>query len=166
VIEENLARAGYEVFHPEKHPVDVQIAHYRAAERIVALDGSALHMAAYVTDPGTRVAMILRRSKALAADYQLQFRAFCDVTLDVIDVVRTDWVSGGSNRVDFRSVGEIDFAALFQSLAAKGYVTKTFRPRLPNAAAMSEMLADFAARRGGDMRALGQDERHADEEDA
>jgi len=166
VIEENLARAGYEVFHPEKHPIDVQIARYRAAERIVALDGSALHLAAYVTDPGTRVAMILRRSKALAGDYQLQFRAFCDVALDVINVVRTDWVSGGSNRVDFRSVGEIDFASLFQSLAAEGYVTKSFRPRLPDAAAMSAMLADFAARRGGDMRALGQDEPHADEEDA
>lgn len=166
VIEENLARAGYEVFHPEKHPIDVQIARYRAAERIVALDGSALHLAAYVTDPGTRVAMILRRSKALAGDYQLQFRAFCDVALDVINVVRTDWVSGGSNRVDFRSVGEIDFAALFQSLATEGYVTKSFRPRLPDAAAMSAMLADFAARRGGDMRALGQDEPHADEEDA
>jgi hypothetical protein len=166
VIEENLARAGYEVFHPEKHPIDVQIARYRAAERIVALDGSALHLAAYVTDPGTRVAMILRRSKALAGDYQLQFRAFCDVALDVINVVRTDWVSGGSNRVDFRSVGEIDFAALFQSLAAEGYVTKSFRPRLPDAAAMSAMLADFAARRGGDMRALGQDESPADEEDA
>lgn len=166
VIEENLARAGYEVFHPEKHPIDVQIARYRAAERIVALDGSALHLAAYVTDPGTRVAMILRRSKALAADYQLQFRAFCDVALDVINVVRADWVSGGSNRVDFRSVGEIDFAALFQALAVQGFVSKSFRPRLPDAAAMSAMLADFAARRGGEMRALGQDERHADEEDA
>ena len=165
VIEENLARAGYEIFHPEKHPIDVQIAHYRAAEKIVALDGSALHLAAYVTDPGTRVAMVLRRSKALAGDYQLQFRAFCDVALDVIDVVRTDWVSGGSSRVDFRSVGEVDFAALFQSLAAKGYVTKSFRPRLPDAKAMSALLTEFSARRGGDMRALGQNERHADEED-
>lgn len=166
VIEENLARAGYEVFHPEKHPIDVQIARYRAAERIVALDGSALHLAAYVTDPGTRVAMILRRSKALAGDYQLQFRAFCDVALDVINVVRTDWVSGGSNRVDFRSVGEIDFAALFRMLAAEGYVSKSFRPRLPDAKTMTSMLADFAARRGGGMRALGQDEQHADDEDA
>lgn len=165
VIEENLARAGYEIFHPEKHPIDVQIARYRAAQRIVALDGSALHLAAYVTDPGTRVAMILRRSKALAADYQLQFRSFCDVALDVINVVRTDWVSGGSDRVDFRSVGEIDFAALFKALAAQGYVTKSFRPRLPDAAAMATLLAEFSDRRGGAMRPLGQGERHADEEE-
>ncbi len=166
VIEENLARAGYEIFHPERHPVDVQIARYRAAERIVALDGSALHLAAYVTDPGTRVAMILRRSKALASDYQLQFRSFCDVALDVIDVVRTDWVSAGSDRVDFRSVGEIDFAALFKALAAEGYVTKSFRPRLPDDAQMAALLEEFAARRGGAMRTLGRDERHADDEEA
>ena len=165
VIEENLARAGYEIFHPEKHPVDVQIARYRAAERIVALDGSALHLAAYVTDPGTRVAMILRRSKAMAADYQLQFRAFCDVALDVIDVVRTDWVSGGSDRVDFRSVGEIDFAALFDALAAQGYVTKAFRPRLPDAKAMAALLAEFTERRGGSLRPLRPGERHADDEE-
>lgn len=166
VIEENLARAGYEVFYPEKHPIVVQIARYRAAEKIVALDGSALHLAAFVTDPGTRVAMILRRSKANAADYCLQFKSFCGVEPDVINVIRKDWVSGEAGRVDFRSVGEIDFAALFQRLAAQGYVSKAFRARIPDAAAMSAMLSDFAARRGGDMRALGQDETHADEEEA
>ena len=166
VIEENLARAGYEIFHPEKHPLEVQIARYRAAERIVALDGSALHLAAFVVDPGTRVAMILRRSKANAADYRLQFRSFCGTEPDVIDVIRTDWVSGDAGRVDFRSVGEIDFQALFKALAATGYVTKSFRPRLPKADEMAALLAEFAERRGGEMRPLRQGERHGDEEDS
>lgn len=165
VIEENLARAGYEVFHPERHPLEVQIARYRAAERIVALDGSALHLAAYVTDPGTRVAMILRRSRANAADYLLQFRSFCGVEPDVVDVIRTDWVSGEAARVDFRSVGEIDFAALFRRLAEGGYVAKSFRPKLPKAEEVRAMLAEFAARRGGEMRPLGKGERHGDAEE-
>ena len=164
VIEENLARQGYEIFHPEKHPLEVQVARYRAAERIVALDGSALHLAAFVTDPGTRVAMILRRSRANAGDYRLQFRSFCGVEPDVIDVIRTDWVSGEADRVDFRSVGEVDFAALFKALAEGGYVAKSFRPKLPKAADVQAMLADFMARRGGDMRPLRQGERHGDEE--
>ncbi len=166
VIEENLAKAGYEIFHPEKHPIDVQIARYRAAEKIVALDGSALHLAAFVTDPGTRVAMILRRSKANAADYRLQFRSFSGVEPDVIDVIRTDWVSGDASRVDFRSVGEIDFAALFAALTEHCYITKSFRPKLPAARDVAAMLTDFGARRGGDMRPLRQGERHADEEEA
>lgn len=166
VIEENLARAGYEIFHPEKHPIEVQIARYRAAEKIVALDGSALHLAAYVTDPGTKVAMILRRSKANVADYRLQFQSFCGVVPDVIDVIRTDWVSGDANRVDFRSVGEIDFAELFRNLSAHGYVTKSFRPKLPTAADIAALLADFSDRRSGEMRPLRQEERDLDEEEA
>ena len=166
VIEENLSRAGYEIFHPEKHPIEVQIARYRAAEKIVALDGSALHLAAYVTDPGTKVAMILRRSKANAADYRLQFQSFCAVDPDVIDVIKTDWVSGDANRVDFRSIGEIDFAELFRRLAVHGFVTKSFRPKLPSVADVAALLSDFSDRRSGDMRPLRQGERHLDEEEA
>jgi hypothetical protein len=166
VLEQNLARAGYEIFHPEKHPLDVQIARYRAAERIVALDGSALHLAAYVVDPGTRVAMILRRSKTNIADYLLQFRSFGGIDPDVIDVIRTDWVSGDISRVDFRSVGELDFASLFKALAEKGYLSKTFRPTNPNPDEIASMLSDFAGRRGAEMRPLRQGEQHADDEAA
>lgn len=164
VIEENLERQGYEIFHPERHPLDVQIARYRAAERIVALDGSALHLAAFVTDPGTRVAMILRRSRANAGDYRLQFRSFCGVEPDVIDVIRTDWVSGEADRVDFRSVGEVHFGDLFKALAKGGYVSGGFKPKLPKAAEVTAMLEEFSARRGGGMRPLRQGERHGDEE--
>lgn len=164
VIEENLARAGYEVFHPEKHPLDVQIARYRAARKIVALDGSALHLAAYVTEPGTEVAMVLRRSRANAADYILQFRSFCGVTPQVIDVIKHDWISADASRVDFRSVGEIDFDALFKALKAQGFLPKSFRPETPDAAAVDEMLARFQDKRGA-MRTLGAGEVHLDAEE-
>ena len=110
--------------------------------------------------------MILRRSKANVADYQLQFRSFAGIDPDVIDVIRTDWVSGDASRVDFRSVGELDFKALFAALAEKGYLSKSFRPEPPTAAEMDALLAEFAGRRGGGMRPLRQGERHADEEAA
>ena len=159
VIEENLARLGYEIFHPERHPVAVQLARYKAARSIVALDGSALHLAAYVLQPGSSVAMILRRSKANVADYALQFRSFCGVTPDVIDAIRTDWVAGESSRVDFRSVGEIDFVALFDRLKVLGLVPQDFRPELPSAADIRAMLAGFEDKRGEPFRALNQGEK-------
>lgn len=165
VIEENLARAGYEVFHPEKHPLEVQIARYRAAKKIVALDGSALHLAAYVTEPGTEVAMILRRSKANAEDYILQFRSFCGVVPKVIDVIRHDWISAEATRVDFRSVGEIDFAALFAALKSQGFLPKSFRPETPDEAGVAAMLARFQDKRGGGMRPLRPGEAHLDAEE-
>lgn len=155
VIEENLARAGFEVFHPEKHPLEVQIARYKAAREIVALDGSALHLAAFFLREGGRVAIVLRRSKANAADYVLQYRSFCGVTPDVIDVIARDWVSGDARRVDFRSVGELDFAALFARLGALGYVGPGFAPDLPSEAEVAEMLDAFSARRRQDFSAAG-----------
>lgn len=163
VIEENLARAGYEIFHPERHPMEVQIARYKAARQIVALDGSALHLAAYVLQHGSRVAMILRRSKANAADYDLQFRSFCGVTPAVIDVVRRDWIAGDATRVDFRSIGEIDFQALFDRLKTLALLPPDFRPDLPSLADMAAMLDSYRDRRGEPFRTLQPGERFPDE---
>ncbi len=139
VIEANLARAGFEVFHPERNPVAVQVARYKAARTIVALDGSALHLAGFVFPPGGRVAIVLRRSKANVADYVQQYQGFCGVTPDTIDAIRTDWVRPGTGRVDYASVGELDFAALFGRLAALGHLPPGFVPDLPSATEMQAL---------------------------
>ena len=158
VIEENLARLGYEIFHPERHPLEVQIARYKAARVIVALDGSALHLAAYVLQPGATVAMILRRSKANVGDYDRQFRSFCGVVPQIVDVIRHDWVAGDATRVDFRSVGEIDFSALFDRLKILGLVPPDFHPDLPTQTDIAAMLAGYEDKRGAPFRRLGANE--------
>ena len=163
VIEENLARAGYDIFHPERHPLEVQIARYKAARSIVALDGSALHLAAYVVRPATRVAIILRRSKANVADYALQYRSFCGIDPDVVDVIRRDWVAGAADRIDFRSVGELDFTALFNRLKSLGVLAKSFRPDVPDDTEIRAMLDRFGERRGEPFRTLTPGERLPDE---
>ncbi|MCF1708453.1 glycosyltransferase family 61 protein [Tabrizicola sp. J26] len=155
VIEENLARQGFEIFHPEKHPFEVQIARYKAARQIVGLDGSALHLAGFVAAPETRVAIILRRSKANVGDYQRQFRSFCGIELDVLDMISRDWVSIEVKRSDYRSIGELDFARLFMRLAELGYVAADFRPDLPEAAEILRLLDIFSKGRGETFTALG-----------
>ncbi len=165
LIEAALSEAGFEVFYPERHPVAVQIARYKAARQIVALDGSALHLAAFVVQPQTRVAMILRRSRANTADYLLQFQSFAGITPACIDAVCTDWVSGNANRADFQSVGELNFARLFDQLRALGHLPATFHPDLPTQADFAAMLAALAARRGKPFRALASSEKHPDEEE-
>lgn len=164
VIEDNLARLGFEVFHPERHPLSVQIARYKAAKTIVALDGSALHLAAYVVQPGAQVAIILRRSRANVADYIRQYQSFACVTPQVIDVIRADWVSGETDRVDFQSVGEIDFAALFARLRDLGHVPADFHPDLPDQAQVAAMIDAFQDRRGKPFRTLTTGERHPEED--
>ncbi len=162
-IEENLSRLGYEIFHPEKHPLEVQIARYKAAREVIALDGSALHLAAYVLPKGARVAMILRRSRANAADYILQFQSFAGITPHVIDVINRDWIAGDAARVDFRSVGEIDFSALFGWLKGLGMVPPDFRPALPDAMTVKAMLESYQDKRGEAFRALTPGERHPEQ---
>lgn len=151
VIEENLARLGYEIFHPEKHPIAVQVARYKAARQIVALDGSALHFAAYLAHSDLRVAMILRRSTAEttnALDYIRQYQSFAGVTPDIIQAIRHDWVTGDASRIDYKSIGEVDFVALFAQLAELGYVPPDFRPDLPTETEMRAMLRTFEDKRG------------------
>jgi len=154
VIEENLARMGYEIFHPERHPIEVQIARYKAAKQIVALDGSALHLAAFFLKPNCKVAMILRRSKANVADYVLQYRSFCDISPDVINVIRQDWVTVSSGRSDYRSLGEIDFPELFARLKWFGYIPSDAEPELPSAGEMKEWISGFSEKRGDEFTGL------------
>ena len=163
VIEDNLARAGFEIFHPERHPVEVQIARYKAAKCVVALDGSALHLAAYVLPTDAKVAMILRRSSANVADYLLQYRAFKGIVPDVVNVIRRDWISGDSTRADFRSVGELDFDALFARLKSLGYLPANFRAQVPGEAEVLALLDGLGDKRGDAFRPLTKGELHPDE---
>jgi hypothetical protein len=109
---------------------------------------------------GAKVTMILRRSKANASDYIRQYKAFAGITPAVIDVITRDWVAGAAGRVDFRSVGEIDFLRLFQTLTAMGLVPDDFRPDLPDLGEVQAMLEACQERRGEAFRALTIGETH------
>lgn len=63
LIERWMSAAGFEVFHPERHPITVQCQRYMAAQQIVGPDGSAFHMAPFVMPLGARVGLIQRRTR-------------------------------------------------------------------------------------------------------
>ncbi len=154
VIEDNLARFGYEIFHPEQHPLVVQIARYKAARQIVALDGSALHLAAFCMPAGGKVAIIPRRSKSNTADYVLQYQSFCGITPDIVDVIRGDWVSADVGRSDYRSIGQLDFGDLFARLTGLGYLPSDAEIRLPDPTELNRLVSGFSERRGEEFKIL------------
>lgn len=81
-IEAAMATAGYQIYHPEHHSISDQIATYRATRRLVAIDGSALHLAAAALSPSARVAVLARREFfAWAIADQLQTAARCAATV-------------------------------------------------------------------------------------
>jgi hypothetical protein len=60
VIEENFARAGYAIIHPERLPLAAQVAVYRGLTSVVFAEGSALHLAAPLLPKAARVGVIWR----------------------------------------------------------------------------------------------------------
>ncbi|TKD26477.1 glycosyltransferase family 61 protein [Rhodobacter capsulatus] len=121
-IETALAAAGYEIFHPQKHSLQSQIAHYKAARQVVALDGSALHMVAMVGRRDQQVAMIRRRVSDVSDSIVTHLTAFTGRAPLVIDVIEQDWVRSDRKRADRHSVGQLDLPALGRALVAGGFL--------------------------------------------
>lgn len=122
-LEENMRQNGYEIFYPERHSMEVQIARYKAARQIVALDGSALHLFALVGRPDQQVAMIPRRTSSVHHNISAQLAAFCGREPLVANAIRTDWVLASRGRPNRHSLGELDMSRLHKELADAGFVS-------------------------------------------
>ncbi|GGX44313.1 hypothetical protein GCM10007385_10320 [Tateyamaria omphalii] len=62
-IEAMMEDAGYFIFHPQDHHLEVQLGILRAARTIVGSDGSAFHLASFVMRSDASVAIFMRRNR-------------------------------------------------------------------------------------------------------
>jgi hypothetical protein len=60
VVEENFARAGYAIIHPERLPLATQVAAYRGVRRIVFMESSAIHLGAPVIPDDAEIGVMWR----------------------------------------------------------------------------------------------------------
>lgn len=152
-IESFLSAYGYDIFHPQKHSMSDQIARYKAAKKIVALDGSALHLVAMLCKPDQEVAVIRRRNSDASDTIVRHLASFMGRPPAVIDVIRQDWVRSDRRRADRFSIGELDFAALAQRLGDLGFVPRgAAMPSLTDEEARSAIAAVEAKLRRGKLR--------------
>lgn len=82
-IEALMAESGYRIFHPERASLADQVALYQSTAQLVAVDGSALHLAAFAAPATARISILARRPyfpEALAA----QIQAFTAVRAQVL----------------------------------------------------------------------------------
>ena len=121
-IEAVLAEDGYEIFHPQRHSYNDQLARYAAARQIIGLDGSALHMAAYALRPDARLAMIARRRSPILDRLADQLVRFSGASVTVVDCLTACWIKEGTTRIDYSSIGEVDMPALLQRLVTLGFL--------------------------------------------
>jgi hypothetical protein len=122
LIEDSMRGEGYEIFHPEEHSIDDQIARIRAAELIVGVEGSAFHLVAYAANPGCTIGVIRRR------DNQNGILNHCDAfhgdfAVDLNCLASSFVVEGSKYRI---SNAVLDFSVLSEQLRRGGFVSKGF----------------------------------------
>ena len=121
-LEQLLMAEGYEIFHPQNHDITTQLARYKAAKRVIAADGSALHLFAMVGRPDQPVAMILRRQSSANNLLAQNVAAFCGSNPLVIGALRTEWVKADQQKSNRLSFGELNHAVLGRALGEAGFV--------------------------------------------
>ncbi|MDW4497490.1 FkbM family methyltransferase [Sulfitobacter sp. D35] len=122
-LETCLAREGYEIFHPQAHDLCTQIARYKAARRIVACDGSALHVCAMVATERQRIAILQRRPSGATDQIAAHLTHFSGRSPLVIDALEQLWRRGGSTR-NRLAIGQPDLPAVRQALIDSGFVSR------------------------------------------
>ncbi|WP_309668203.1 glycosyltransferase family 61 protein [Tabrizicola sp.] len=149
-IERALAEAGYHVFHPQFHTLADQIATYRSARRLIAVDGSALHVVAMAVPADAKVAVITRR-EFFAWAIADQIRAFAGCTVQVIEAhVDVYAFSRGLGRHSSWSKTQVttDFSRLGSALVDAGFLSTLPDWRYPSEGDLAARLAEAAAKIG------------------
>ncbi len=122
-LEAQLSAQGYTIYHPEKHDIRHQVATYRAAKKVIAAEGSALHMLAMVADKKTDIAMIVRRPSGATRNLEAHLQAFTGkAPLTITQLIRS-WKPRGPAKPRMW-MGELDMPALQASLAEGGFIAK------------------------------------------
>ena len=121
LIEQHLEAEGYRIFHPQKHNFEEQLSAYKSADYIVSPDGSPLHMAALVAKPTAKIAVIARRPN-IAEQFELQFKAFCQIDTVTIDALKCHWIPANQARPSRMSYGELDFIKVYEQLKSGGLI--------------------------------------------
>ena len=124
-LETLLEAEGYEIFHPQEHSLTVQVARYKAARKVIAADGSALHLFAMVGRADQEVAMILRRSSGANNLLAQHVESFCERAPVVIGGLRAEWVPQAKQKSSRLSFGELDHQVIGDTLARLGFISQT-----------------------------------------
>lgn len=122
ILESWLEEEGYEVFHPQKHSHLEQIAAYKAATHVIAVDCSPLHLLALVGNGEQKVGIIARRAGDLDQIFAKQIAAFKGAEAHAFNFLERNWIESHANRPSRTSWGEVNYAKLYEGFKAAGLI--------------------------------------------
>ena len=121
LLDARMEEAGYTVFWPEEYGLEEQISRYKAARRVVALDGSALHLFAMVARPEQKAAVILRRERVASRSLRRHMAAFMGGKPLTINALSEGVeVSLGKKR----AISALDFEMIGRLLKRHGFIKR------------------------------------------
>ncbi|TRD22836.1 glycosyltransferase 61 family protein [Palleronia caenipelagi] len=120
IVEENLAAAGYEIFHPQDHSLAEQVEKLSRTEKLIFSESSALHLYYLAAHPGQHAATILRR-RALPKLILGQIRnSRAEEPITEINAIKH--VLYPPRTEDNSSVATLDFDQLHDQLVRGGFL--------------------------------------------
>lgn len=122
-LERYLLEEGFTIFHPQAETKRNQIAQYKAARIILAVDCSPLHLVGYVGDAGQKVGIVQRRSMSFGEGFVRQLSGFKGIECHEINALTNDWLPGTSRRPSRSSFGEVDFRSMYDQLRNYGFLS-------------------------------------------
>lgn len=125
LLETYLIAEGYSIFHPQKYDYMQQIAAYKAATHIVAVDCSPLHLLAMVGNAKQNVGIIARRDGDFDQYFARQITAFQGASAAPINQLHRNWIESHAKRPSRTSWGEISFTGLWHALKKAGLIGGT-----------------------------------------
>ncbi|MCQ0970867.1 glycosyltransferase family 61 protein [Paracoccus sp. TK19116] len=121
-LEEYLAAEGYRIFHPQLETKRDQLAQYKKARQIIAVDCSPLHLLGYVGNSGQSVGILTRRSMTMGEQFVTQLEAFHGIQCHIINALVNDWMPNNTGRPSRSSFGEVSYADMYRQLTAAGMI--------------------------------------------
>ena len=137
MLEELLAAQGYEIFAPEKHSMEEQIACYQSAGRLIFSEGSALHLFALVKRPGQHFATIMRRPELPPLMWQQLGDRAGEPSAEINVIKDVLWPP---RRGGHLSISILDFAELKTQLVSLGFLKASCAWDIPNEAQINASL--------------------------
>lgn len=146
-LEAVLQANGYQVYHPQEHTLEQQVSTLKGASHIVALDGSALHLAALVRHPGQKIAIVSRNPvRTGPAKVMAEQLSAMDPQKDVIlcDALIAFHRRADARRGDRSGLATLDIPKLTQTLIEHSFLPEAAEHSNPPAEDLAK-TRDFIA---------------------